>query len=225
MSQAGGDRDGVSPELLLRAYAAGFFPMAESRHDDRLFWVEPERRGIIPLDDGFHTPRRLAKTVRAERYRVTTDEDFGAVMRLCAEVAGDREDTWINAEILDLYSRLHMLGCAHSVETRGPDGAIVGGLYGVRIGGAFFGESMVSRARDASKIALVHLVARLKLGGFALLDAQFYTPHLGQFGAIEIDRAQYRARLDAAVQSPGDWFSAPSSLSGEAVMQAIGHTS
>lgn len=224
MSSGAGTRGGVTPELLLRAYATGFFPMAESRHDDRLYWVEPERRGVIPLD-GFHTPRRLRKTVRADRFHVVADQDFPAVMRACAAVTPDRDDTWINDEILDLYIRLHLMGCAHSVEARGPDGALVGGLYGVRLGGAFFGESMFSRVTDASKVALVHLVARLKIGGFTLLDAQFHTPHLNQFGAEEIRREIYRERLDRALQSEGDWSAAPPSLSGEAAMHAIGQTS
>jgi leucyl/phenylalanyl-tRNA--protein transferase len=198
----------ITPELMLRAYRAGLFPMAESRRGDRLYWLDPERRGIIPLDAGFHLPRRLARTVLSGPYRVTADADFGGVIAGCAAPAPGREDTWINPEIELLFLSLHRQGHAHSVEVW-QEGALVGGLYGVVLGAAFFGESMFSRARDASKVALVHLVARLRLGGFTLLDAQFLTEHLAQFGAREIPRADYKRRLAAAVSAEARWQAAP----------------
>jgi leucyl/phenylalanyl-tRNA--protein transferase len=189
----------LTPDLLLRAYAAGIFPMAESADDPELFWVDPVRRGILPLDD-FHLPRRLKRTLRAERFEMTCDRDFEAVMRGCAEPTAERSQTWINAEILRVYYALHEAGLAHSVEAR-LDGALVGGLYGVAIGGAFFGESMFSRVTDASKVALAHLVANLRRGGFRLLDTQFVTEHLQRFGAIEISRARYRRLLNEAMET------------------------
>lgn len=188
----------LTPELLLRAYAAGIFPMAETADDPDVFWVDPEQRGILPLD-GFHLPRRLARTLRQDIFDVRCDAAFEAVVRGCAEPTRDRPKTWINEEIVRLYAALHRLGFAHSVEAwRG--GELVGGLYGVALGAAFFGESMYSRVTDASKVALAQLVARLRLGGFRLLDTQFVTDHLQQFGAIEISRAQYHRRLTAAIQ-------------------------
>lgn len=189
----------LTPELLIRAYAAGIFPMAESGDDPELFWVDPVRRGILPLD-GFHLPRRLARTVRAERFEISCDRDFVTVMRSCAEATSERPQTWINDEILRVYSALHECGTAHSVEAR-LEGALVGGLYGVALGGAFFGESMFSRVTDASKVALAHLVVKLKQGGFRLLDTQFVTEHLQRFGAIEISRARYRRLLAEALDS------------------------
>ena len=193
----------LSPELLLRAYAEGIFPMAERRDDPALYWVAPERRGIIPLD-AFHVPKRLARTVRSDHYRVTSDLAFVDVMRGCAEAAAGREESWINAEIVRLYSALHASGYAHSLECWDGD-ALVGGLYGVHLGGAFFGESMFSRSRDASKVALVHLVARLLAGGFVLLDTQFLTAHLAQFGTIEISQAAYLAQLKRAIAVTAYW--------------------
>jgi leucyl/phenylalanyl-tRNA--protein transferase len=187
----------ITPDLLLRAYAIGLFPMAEDRDSAVLQWVEPERRGVFPLD-GLIVSKSLAKAVRADRYEVTADRAFGEVMRACAA----REKTWINAEILKLYGELHAQGYAHSIEAWA-EGELVGGLYGVHLGAAFFGESMFSRARDASKVALVHLVARLKLGGFRLLDTQFLTDHLATLGAVEISRAEYRRRLAAALTGLG----------------------
>lgn len=198
----------ITPELMLRAYRAGLFPMAETRNGDRLYWLDPERRGVLPLG-GFHLPRRLARTVLSDRYLVTSDTDFAGVIAGCAAAAPGREDTWINPEIARLFTALHQLGFAHSVETRDAAGRLVGGLYGVAIGAAFFGESMFSTGRDASKVALVHLVARLKLGGFMLLDTQFVTTHLAQFGAHEIPRDVYHARLEQAVQEPAAWPAAP----------------
>lgn len=187
--------------LLLRAYAAGIFPMAESADSPGLFWFDPERRGIVPLD-GFHVPRRLRRTVRQGRFELRFDHDFPAVMKGCAAITGTRTNTWINSDILRLYTDLHHRGHAHSVECW-LDGRLVGGLYGVSLGGAFFGESMFSRETDASKVALVHLVARLKAGGYTLLDAQFVTEHLTQFGTTEIPRAEYRQRLAAAQRVQG----------------------
>jgi leucyl/phenylalanyl-tRNA---protein transferase len=188
----------LTPELLLRAYAAGIFPMAETADDPDVFWVDPEQRGVLPLD-GFHLPRRLARTLRQDIFEVHCDAAFEAVVRGCAEPTPERPKTWINEEIVRLYAALHRLGFAHSVEAwRG--GELVGGLYGVALGAAFFGESMYSRVTDASKVALAQLVARLRLGGFRLLDTQFVTDHLQQFGAIEISRAQYHRRLTAAIQ-------------------------
>ncbi len=187
----------LTPELLLRAYAAGIFPMAEAADDPDVFWVDPEQRGILPLD-GFHLPRRLARTLRQDIFDVRCDAAFEAVVRGCAEPTPERPKTWINEEIVRLYVALHRLGFAHSVEAW-RDGELVGGLYGVALGAAFFGESMYSRVTDASKVALAHLVARLRLGGFRLLDTQFVTEHLQQFGAIEISRAQYHRLLAAAL--------------------------
>ena len=193
----------ITPELVLRAYAIGLFPMAEDRDAAHLHWVEPERRGVFPLD-GLVVSKSLAKTVRADIYDVTADGAFREVMEACAA----RDKTWINDEILRLYCELHARGHAHSVEAR-LGGELVGGLYGVSLGAAFFGESMFFRARDASKVALVHLVARLKMGGFALLDTQFITDHLASLGAIEISRAEYRRRLASALARAGDFEAFP----------------
>jgi leucyl/phenylalanyl-tRNA--protein transferase len=193
----------LTPDILLRAYAQGLFPMAERRGDPMLYWVSPDKRGILPLD-AFHVPQRLARTVRARRFTVTADHAFADVMRACAAPAPGREESWINDEILRLYTALHAGGHAHSIECWQGD-MLVGGLYGVRLGGAFFGESMFSRARDASKVALVHLVDTLKRGGFVLLDTQFITAHLTQFGAVEIPRAQYLALLNQALSREAIW--------------------
>jgi leucyl/phenylalanyl-tRNA--protein transferase len=193
----------LTPEILLRAYADGLFPMAERRSDPTLYWVSPEKRGIIPLD-GFHVPHRLARTVRARAFTVTADTAFVAVMQACAAPAPGRPESWINDEIIRLYAALHAGGHAHSLECW-RDGELQGGLYGVQLGGAFFGESMFSRARDASKVALVHLVEGLKRGGFALLDTQFLTAHLARFGAVEIPRAEYLALLNKAIGQPAIW--------------------
>lgn len=188
----------LTPDLLLRAYAAGLFPMAESAEEPDLFWIDPDPRGVLPMDR-FHLPRRLKRTLRTGLYEIRSDTAFTAVMRGCAESTQGRPKTWINDEILRLYDDLHRRGFAHSIEAW-QGGELVGGLYGVALGGAFFGESMFSRARDASKAALVHLVARLLRGGFVLLDTQFVTEHLKRFGAIEISRDEYHRRLAAALE-------------------------
>jgi len=187
----------ITPDLMLRAYRHGLFPMAETRRGQRLYWLDPERRGVLPLER-FHLSRRLTRTVLSEAFSVTVDRDFPGTIAACAEPAPGRDDTWINPQIEQLFGELHRLGHAHSVETR-QQGSLVGGLYGVAIGGAFFGESMFSLVRDASKVALVHLVARLRLGGFRLLDTQFVTAHLSQFGAVEVVRDDYKARLSHAL--------------------------
>jgi leucyl/phenylalanyl-tRNA--protein transferase len=187
----------LTPDLLLRAYAVGIFPMAESRRDQEIHWIDPEVRGVIPLE-AFHVPRRLRRRVRRGDFEVTADTAFPAVIAGCAEPTEHRPDTWINPTIERLYRDLHELGFGHSIECW-QHGRLVGGLYGVALGGAFFGESMFSRVPDASKTALTHLVLRLELGGFKLLDTQFTTPHLNQFGATEIRRDQYRHLLAEAV--------------------------
>ncbi len=211
---------------LIACYERGVFPMADSRHDEDIYLVDPEKRGIFPLDQ-FHIPRRLARSVRSEPYQVRIDTAFDAVVRHCAMTnpnRPDRQDTWINGPIEALYAELFQRGLAHSVECW-QDGKLVGGLYGVTLGAAFFGESMFSLARDASKIALVHLVARLKLGRFQLLDAQFMTDHLAQFGAVEINRIDYKRRLGSAVISLADFYRLPAYAAGADVLQAINHAS
>lgn len=185
------------PDELLAAYAAGVFPMADSRDDPEIYLVEPQIRAVLPLDR-FRLSSRLARTVRQDRFTVSVSSDFEGVLDACAAPAPGREDTWINGKIRDLYLTLHARGAAHSVECR-QDGDLVGGLYGVTLGGAFFGESMFSRATDASKVALVHLVARMRKGGWRLLDAQFMTGHLSQFGFLETPQAAYLSALHAIV--------------------------
>lgn len=194
----------LTPNLLIRAYSAGIFPMAEHRESDDVFWVEPRRRGVLPLDQ-MHIPRSLAKVIRQDRFTITADRCFREVMEACAEPQPGREQTWINGAILEAYTELHQRGYAHSIECWHED-RLAGGLYGVSLGGAFFGESMFSRATDASKVALVHLVARLRAGGYRLLDTQFLTSHLARFGTIEISRAEYAKRLRAALETPADFF-------------------
>ncbi len=194
----------LETSLLLRAYSAGLFPMADTREAEDVFWVEPRRRGILPLED-FHLSRSLAKVLKQERFRHSTDHAFEAVITACATASPGRQQSWINASILDAYCRLHAEGHAHSIETWDEEGRLVGGLYGVRIGAAFFGESMFSRATDASKAALVHLVVRLRAGGFQLLDTQFLTSHLASFGGREVKRSHYLAMLGAAISRKADW--------------------
>ena len=190
----------ITPDLLLQAYRIGVFPMGERRDDPKLYWLDPRLRAVLPLD-GFHLPRRLARTIRAGRFEVSADTAFADIVRACAEPRPGPPESWINEPIVELYSELHRRGHAHSVECR-RDGQLVGGLYGVSVGAAFFGESMFSRERDASKVALVHLVARLIKGGFRLLDCQFMTEHLRSFGAIEIPREAFRALLADAIDRP-----------------------
>jgi len=193
----------ITPEVLLKAYACGIFPMAESAEDPALYWIEPEQRGIIPLA-GLHVSARLARTVRAEPYQILVDRDFEAVIDGCAAPAQGRAKTWINERIRRLYRGLFDIGHCHTVEAYA-DGRLVGGLYGVSLGATFFGESMFHTARDASKVALVHLVARLRAGGFRLLDTQFVTPHLASFGAVEVSRRQYHKLLAAAIVGTADF--------------------
>ena len=187
----------LTPDILVRAYAAGVFPMAESADDPELFWVDPRRRGILPLD-AFHVARRLRRVVRQQIFQIRCDSAFEDVIRACAAASEKRPNTWINDEIVRLYAALFARGAAHSVECWRV-GELVGGLYGVSLGAAFFGESMFSRKSEASKVALVHLVARLRLGGFRLLDTQFLTPHLARFGGIEISRKHYHRLLAEAL--------------------------
>jgi leucyl/phenylalanyl-tRNA--protein transferase len=193
----------ITPEVLLKAYACGIFPMAESAEDPALYWIEPEQRGVIPMER-FHVPARLARTVRSDRFTVTVNRDFDGVIDGCAESQPGRPRTWINARIRTLYRKLHERRHCHSIEVY-EETALVGGLYGVTLGRAYFGESMFHRARDASKVALVHLVARLKAGGFRLLDTQFVTDHLRGFGAIELPRRQYHKLLEAALVGEADF--------------------
>ncbi|MEH2469128.1 leucyl/phenylalanyl-tRNA--protein transferase [Nitrobacteraceae bacterium AZCC 2161] len=207
MSSRDSSSSEITPEILLRAYACGIFPMSESADDPSLFWVEPEQRGVIPLD-GFRVSSRLARTVRSDVFTVTVNTAFKAVIAECAAPKPGRDDTWINKRIRDLYGALHEMGHAHSVEVWDGD-ALVGGLYGVNLGRAFFGESMFHHARDASKVALVHLVARLIAGGFVLLDTQYVTDHLRSFGATEVSRRRYRVMLDAALDDIADFEKLP----------------
>lgn len=208
---------------LLNCYRRGVFPMADSRQDMRLFLMDPDMRGVLPLDR-FHVPSRLRKTIRKNPFRVTVDTAFNRVIEACAEPHPSRPATWINDAILNLYGALHREGHAHSVECWDAEDRLVGGLYGVSLGGAFFGESMFSRATDASKIALVHLVARLKLGGYVLLDAQFHNPHLEQFGLEEIARDAFRSQLWEALRVEADFYSSGargSTSDGATSLQAI----
>ena len=197
MSQANSDRE-LTPELLLRAYAAGIFPMAETRDTEHVYWVAPKQRGVLPIEN-FHVPRRLKRTIRNCQFKVTCNTVFGEVVALCAESTKLRPDTWINPAIENAAKELHRLGHAHSIECW-LKGNLIGGLYGISLRSAFFGESMFSRTNDASKIALVYLTARLKFGGFRLFDTQFMTDHLSQFGAKEISAEEYLFQLEAALK-------------------------
>jgi leucyl/phenylalanyl-tRNA--protein transferase len=217
--RSGPRRFDLTADILLRAYSIGVFPMAESREATELFWVEPRERGVFPLD-GLIVSKSLAKTVRSDRFEVVADRDFSAVMRACAE----RDNTWINDDILRLYGALHQAGRAHSVEAWA-DGELVGGLYGVSLRGAFFGESMFHRARDASKVALVHLFARLRVGRFRLLDTQFLTEHLASLGAFAVSRDAFRHMLAESMRAEADFGAWPISraMSGaEALDRALG---
>jgi len=188
----------LTPDMLLRAYSIGVFPMAEDRDDPELVWVDPRMRGIISMQN-FHVPKRLRRTIRSGQFNVTFNRDFSGVIEGCAEATDGRPRTWINDRIVDLYTSLHFKGHGHSVECW-RDGDLVGGLYGISLKGVFFGESMFSRETDASKVALVHLAARLSVGGFAFIDTQFITKHLSRFGAIEVPRSEYRGLLAAALK-------------------------
>ena len=210
----------ITPDMLLRGYCLGVFPMAERRDSDELLWFDPPERGILPLD-GFHLPRRLRRTVLGDRFQVTTDQAFPAVIAQCAAPRPEADDTWINPEIVTLYSALFARGYVHSMECW-QDGVLVGGLYGVAIGAAFFGESMFSRRTDASKVALVHLVARLRLGGFVLLDTQFVTAHLTRFGAREIPRSTYHFLLEAALGQQAHWLADPGAAALDAEIARLG---
>ncbi|MGI9415574.1 MAG: leucyl/phenylalanyl-tRNA--protein transferase [Hyphomicrobiales bacterium] len=213
----------ITPQILLKAYAAGIFPMAESADDDALYWIDPDKRGILPLD-AFHLPRRLRRTVRAAPFDIKVDNAFSTVIEACAGSAPGRESTWINPRIRSLYEQLHRMGFCHTVEAW-QDDELAGGLYGVKIGAAFFGESMFSRTRDASKVALVHLVARLIAGGFELLDTQFVTEHLSRFGTVEVSREDYHARLEHALQKDADFYSFDGDGDPEAVLQLVSQMS
>jgi leucyl/phenylalanyl-tRNA--protein transferase len=213
----------ITPELLLQAYRIGVFPMGERRDDPKLYWLDPRLRAVLPLDR-FHLPKRLARTVRSGHFEVSADTAFTETMRACAEPRPGHPESWINDPILALYGELFARGHAHSVECR-LNGELVGGLYGVSVGGAFFGESMFSRERDASKVALVHLVARLIKGGFRLLDCQFMTEHLRSFGAIEIPRDDFRALLADAVERTADFQRDLGGVDPCAIVQASTRTS
>jgi leucyl/phenylalanyl-tRNA--protein transferase len=208
---------------LLACYARGVFPMADAREDERIFLVDPEVRGVLPLA-GFHVAQRLARTVRADRFEIRVDTAFEAVVEACAAPRAGAEDTWISQPIQDLYLALFSRGNAHSVECW-REGRLVGGLYGVSLKAAFFGESMFSAERDASKVALIHLVARLLAGRYRLLDAQFITEHLKQFGAMAIGRGEYHERLAAALEDDGDFFALPRPTNGAQALQAISQAS
>ena len=213
----------ITPDIVLKAYATGIFPMSEGRDEPEMFWVDPEKRGILPLED-FHLSRRLRRTVRQEPFTIRVDDTFEQVIAACATPASGRWTTWINKEIQNLFMTLHHRGFAHSIEAwEGEE--LVGGLYGIALGAAFFGESMFSRRTDASKIVLVHLAARLRLAGFVLLDTQFITDHLRQFGAVEISRAEYHSRLSLALSEYSDFSLSGKSLSSAVVLQSITQTS
>lgn len=214
---------GFGAAELLDCYARGVFPMAEGREDPRIFLLDPDERGILPLDD-FHVSKSLRKTVRQDRFRITVNRAFPEVVEGCAQPAPGRDETWINDSIKSLYFDLHDKGFAHSVEAW-REGRLVGGLYGVALGGAFFGESMYSRERDASKVALVHLIGRLLRSGFVLLDTQFTTEHLESFGALTIPRLAYKQRLHKALAVKADFLGMPDGQSGAQALQSITQTS
>ncbi|MEP3276129.1 MAG: leucyl/phenylalanyl-tRNA--protein transferase [Stappiaceae bacterium] len=209
----------ITPQVLLKAYACGIFPMAESADDPGLHWIEPVRRGILPLDK-VHVPRRLKKTIRAKKFDIRIDTDFQAVIDGCAAPGAGRQKTWINKRIRKLYGDLYEMGNCHTVEAW-LDGNLVGGLYGISLCGAFYGESMFARERDASKVALTHLVGRLIAGGFELLDTQFVTDHLTTFGAVEIPKSVYTDLLDSSLKHQGDFFALPENVTGGELLNII----
>jgi leucyl/phenylalanyl-tRNA---protein transferase len=219
MTEPGAKPDEITPELLLRAYAAGIFPMAETRASGSVFWVDPRLRGILPLD-GFHIPKRLKKTIRKKTFEVRCNTAFEQVIAACAEPRPGHPDTWINDQIERAYTQLHHMGFVHCVECW-QSGELVGGLYGVSLGGAFFGESMFSRATDASKVALVHLLTRLRAGGFVLLDVQFVTEHLQQFGVVEIPARDYLLRLEEALKVQAQFPAALSEEDSDAAVDSL----
>jgi leucyl/phenylalanyl-tRNA--protein transferase len=209
----------ITPQVLLKAYACGIFPMAESAEDPALYWIEPQQRGILLLDQ-MHVPRRLARTIRSGQFEVKVDSNFEGVISGCAASRPGRRTTWINSKIRSLYRDLFKSGHCHTVETW-QDGKLVGGLYGVALNGAFFGESMFSTARDASKVALVYLCARLIHGRFTLLDTQFVTEHLKQFGTVEIDRAEFHEKLEKALAQQADFLALPKDAGPDAILDTI----
>ncbi|MDX2263709.1 MAG: leucyl/phenylalanyl-tRNA--protein transferase [Hyphomicrobiales bacterium] len=213
----------ITPQVLLKAYACGIFPMAESADDPTLYWIEPEKRGVLPLD-AVHVPKSLARTIRREEFEVRVDTDFAGVIEGCAARRAGRRTTWINGRIRELYADLFAMGHCHTIETW-RDGRLVGGLYGVALGRAFFGESMFSYETDASKVALVYLAARLIAGGFVMLDTQFVTEHLKAFGAQEISREQFHRRLEVALQNRGDFGALPRDLPSRGILQLVSQTS
>lgn len=215
----------ITADLIIHAYAQGIFPMAETAESSDVFWVDPKKRGIIPLDQ-FHLPRKLARTIRKAPFDIRIDTAFIEVIKGCADTImnAGRQETWINDQIIGLYAQLFDQGFVHTVECW-QDGELVGGLYGVSIGGAFCGESMFHRVTDASKVALAYLVARLKVGGYCLLDTQFITPHLSQFGAMEIPRHDYKMRLAQALEIDGDYYSLGRDAGPETILQSLTHTS
>jgi leucyl/phenylalanyl-tRNA--protein transferase len=214
----------ITPQIILRAYSFGIFPMAESAADPTLYWIGPELRGVLPLDS-IIVPKRLARTIRQQKFEIRVDSDFDGVIEGCAAARAGRHTTWINGRIRELYGELFRMGHCHTVEAW-REGQLVGGLYGVHLGGAFFGESMFSTERDASKVALVYLAARLIYGGFTLLDTQFVTDHLKQFGAVEIRRAEFQKLLDAALQTHCTGFhELPSDFPPAGILQLVSQTS
>ncbi len=209
----------ITPQVLLKAYSCGIFPMAESADDNALYWIEPQNRGILPLDE-LHVPRRLCRTIRQENFEIRVDGDFEGVIAGCAASRPGRTSTWINSRVHQLYSELFRIGNCHTIEVW-RDGQMIGGLYGVHLGGAFFGESMFSVERDASKIALIFLAARLIAGGFLLLDTQFVTDHLRQFGTVEVARDQFQVLLDAALDREADFRALDDGITGSDTLKLI----
>ncbi|MEM7751745.1 MAG: leucyl/phenylalanyl-tRNA--protein transferase [Pseudomonadota bacterium] len=210
----------ITPEVLLKAYSCGIFPMAESADDPQLFWIEPQARGLLPLES-INIPKRLARTIRQAPFEVRVDTDFDGVIDGCAASRPGRTSTWINERIRSLYGDLFRMGHCHTIEAWSGDGQLVGGLYGVELGGAFFGESMFSLERDASKVALVYLGARLIHGGFVMLDTQFVTEHLRQFGAIEVSRSRFQSQLDIALDRSGNFKALPLDCSPEEILEIV----
>jgi len=213
----------ITPTVVLKAYACGIFPMAEAADDPGLFWVEPDKRGVLPLN-GFHVPRSLKKIIRQGKFQVTFNQDFPSVIDACAKSTQTRKKTWINRRIHELYCELHEMGHAHSVECWYGE-QLAGGLYGVSLGRAFFGESMFTRERDASKVALVYLVAALKKGGYELLDTQFTTEHLERFGAVEVPRKEYQKQLDYALQSIAQFDTQLGGATSDSILQLVSQIS